>query len=354
MKRLLTITKVTTVAAIAAIVVASGSTAHGQADNWTGSGDGTTFLDGANWDTGNVPGVIPGSDLPFLSTNNIDGPFTVNRSVDSNTARVNVRGGSVLNITGGIHGDDRSGANIFNYIGDDGSGTVNQSGGEFNIGHGVRIGVGVTATTRDGTYNLTGGDLIVYRGSNSIVEPFTFGRPSMEIGDTAGQALFEISGGSLSTRGGVHIGQNGTFSVKGSNPVDIGSTRSADGSWIQHGTLKAAIGAAGFNDILVDDVDDNAGVFGIFRPTSLLDLSFDGIAPVAGTWTLMTVENTDILDEGLALAGGTDPNWSFAIDNTGTDGLLTATYAVSIPEPSSLALLGLGGLVLVGRRRKLR
>ena len=316
------------------------------AGSFTGLGDGTSFEDPNNWSDPNE--AFPGS------TRDINGAFTVDRNVSVNTNRTFIKGGAVLNIASGTHNDGQSGANIFNFLGDTSSGTVNQSGGHYLIGHGLRVGVG--NANADGTYNLTDGHLEIFRGSNSKIEPSNpGGRPSMEIGDAAaaGQAgLFEISGGYLETRAGVHIAPNGVFSVVGSDPnaIDIGPQGSGDGSWIQHGTLKAAIDAGGITPIFVDDFDNAGGVVGILRTGSLLDLSFDSISPFAGTWTLLEIENTDITDEGLALSGSTAPGWSFNIDNSGANGLLTATYV--IPEPASLALIVLGCLASVcGRRR---
>lgn len=329
--------------AIAAVAFAATIGGAAQAALWTGAGVDDEYSTAANWDDNLVP------DGGANSTQDINGAFTVERTIDSTSGRTFIKGGAVVNINGGTHNDQRSGANIFNFVGDNGSGTVNQTAGSNSIGHGLRLGVGNIANVLDGTYNLTGGDLIIYRGSNSKSEGGNGPRPSMEVGDTVGQGTFEISGGSLLTRGPVHIGQTGIFSVVGSNPVDIGPQGSGDGGWIQSGTLKAAIDGAGFNDIFVDDFDDAGGILGIFRAGSSLDLSFDGIAPVAGTWTLMTVENTDILDEGLALSGSTGPGWSFNIDNSGVDGLLTATYS-DIPEPTSMALLVIGGLFFLRRR----
>lgn len=332
-----------TVAITAAAVCAAAVHPTTWAAVWTGGGADNEYSTAANWDDNLSPS---GADN---STQDINGAFTVERSVDSTSGRTFIKGGATMNIIGGSHDDQRSGANIFNFLGDSSAGMVNQSGGEYRIGHGLRVGVGGAP---DGAYNLTGGSLDIYRGSNSKIESDNpGGRPSLEVGDTTGSGLFEISGGSLQTRAGVHIGPTGVFSVVGSTPtgISIGPSGSGDGSWIQHGMLKAAIDAGGVTPILIDDFDDAGGVVGEFKAGSLLDLSFDGVAPFAGTWTLMEIENTDIVDGGLALSDVTASGWNFSIDNSGANGLLTATYGV--PEPASTMILVMAALAIGPRRR---
>lgn len=329
-------------------VIASQTT---QAATWTGGGDGTSFEDDANWNPN-----------PPDATRNINTAVTVTRDVDINVNRTFVEGGAVLNVTAGTHSDGQSGASIYNFVGNNSLGTVNQSGGSYDIGHALRIGGG--NANSDGTYNLSGGSLNLSRGANSNLQSGT-DRPSLQVGSpTAGaQGLFEISGGSLITRFGSHIGGGGVFSVVGSgaSSISFGNNANGDGHWVQRSgsTLKAAIDAGGLTKIFIDDNnDDGLNVFAEFEAGSLLDLSFNGIAPVAGTWTVLELENNDIEISGtgtvtgnslgLALTGSTDANWSFAVDNSGANGLLIATY---VPEPGSLALLGLGGLLIARRRR---
>lgn len=313
-----------------------------QAQNWDGTGDGVSFEDTNNWD--DPAALFPGS------TRTIDGAFTVNRDVGVTINRTFIRGGAVVNIASGSHTDGQSGASIFNFLGDTGAGTVNQSGGDYNIGHGLRVGVG---SSPDGTYNLTGGLLEIFRASNSKIEPTNpGGRPSLEVGDTTGTGLFEISGGALNTRAGVHIAPTGTFSVVGSAPtsIDIGPQNTGDGSWIQHGTLQVAVDAGGLTPIFVDDFDDVGGVVGEFKTGALIDVSFLGATThVPGTWTALIIENTDIIDGGLALTGTTDSNWTFDLDNSGNDGILTVTY---VPEPAGLVMITLAIPALLLRRRR--
>lgn len=342
--------------ALAATIFATTNLA--QAGIWTGAGADDEYSTAANWDDNLVP--VSGS------TQDINGAFTVERSVDSTAGRTFVRGGGVLNVTGGVHSDNRSGASIYNFVGDGSVGTVNQSGGSYDIGHGLRIGGG--NANSDGAYNLTGGSLNISRGANSNIDSSNpGGRPSLHVGGpTVGSSgLFEISGGSLLTRFGSHVGTTGVFSVVGSgaSSIGIGNNSNGEGVWLQRagGTLKASVDAGGLTPIFVDDNgDDGAGIFAEFELGSLLDLSFNGVAPFDGTWTVLELENADIevsgtgtvtgYTLGLALSGSTASGWSFNVDNSGANGLLTATYT-AIPEPGTLVLWGFGSLIALSRRR---
>lgn len=331
-------------AAAFAVAIAAVPGTSAQAALYTGAGIDDEYSTAANWDDNAVPASG--------STQDINGAFTVERSVDSVAGRTFISGGATVNVTGGTHNDNQSGSGTRNFLGRGSTGTINQSGGDHLIGHLLSIGGG--GANGNGAYYLTNGSLTIYRGSNSIIDGANpQGRPSLEVSDeeAAGSGLFEISGGSLATRGGVGVGTTGVFSVVGSNAtsIGIGSDQSLSGAWLQQagGTLKAAIDAGGITSIFLDEVDA-APVLAEFLSGSVLDLGFDGIAPIAGTWTLLEAENADITDGGLGLSGATASGWSFDVDNSGANGLLTATYA--IPEPTSMALLVFGSLFL-GRRR---
>lgn len=313
-----------------------------QAASWDGTGDSTSFEDGFNWDD---------DDVTFADgTRAINGAFTVTRDVDITVERTFVEGGATLNVTSGTHSDNRAGNTIRNFVGRGSLGVVNHSGGSYDIGHLLSIGGG--GASGDGSYYLTGGSLAASRGANGA-NLSDAGGFSLEVGGNGGgDGLFEISGGSFETRIGVGIGASGTFSILGSDAtnIGIGSNGSLDGGWVQYsgGTLSAAIDAGGVTKILIDDVDGTSGVNVDFQAGSLLELGFDGIAPTAGTWTLLEAENTAIDASNLSLSGATAAGWSFAVDNTGSNGQLNVTY---VPEPSSLALLALGGIAVLRRRR---
>lgn len=337
--QLLTMRGIATAFTAVALSVSTGISAD--AAIWTG-GTGSEFSTAANWDDG----LVPASN----STQDIKNGDTVERSVDSIAGRTFVSGNSTLNITGGTHSDNRSGNTIRNFVGRGSLGIVNQSGGTMDIGHAISIGGG--GTNGNGTYSLTDGALIVSRGSNGA-NLGDAGGFSIEVGGNAGgDGLFEVSGGSIATRIGVGIGGTGTFSVLGSGAtsIGIGSNGSIDGKWNQYldGVLAASVDAGGLTSIFIDDVDATLGVSVEFQAGSVLDLNFLSIPETPGTWTVLEAENSAIVDLGLVLSAATATGWSFDVDNSGTNGLLTATYAV--PEPTTVGLLVLGGLCLVRRR----
>lgn len=313
-----------------------GGAAH--AAVWIG-GSGNEYSTPANWDDGLAP--------TGGSTQNIDTAVTVERVVDSTAGRTFVSGGATLNVTGGTHNDSQTGNSTRNFIGQGSAGTVNQSGGSYSIGHSLVIG---GAAGGNGVYNLTAGDLIIFRGANAAN---LGGSYSLELGDNGeGSGLFEISGGSFETRINVGIGETGVFSIVGSgaSSIGIGSNGSLDGAWTQFagGTLRVSMDGGGVTKVFVDDID-GGGVSIDFQAGSLVDIV--GTA-AAGTYVLLEAEATTFdasTIAGLSLSGATDSGWSLGFDNVGGNGQVTATYVV--PEPGSLALIGLGGLAILRRRR---
>jgi hypothetical protein len=253
---------------------------------------------------------------------------------------------SVLNISIGDGNVWRTTNSTTQYVasGNGSNGTMNIISGDIRIETGsFRIG---EKGGSDGLVTIDGGPntrLIIHRESGGV---------SMIVGndyDEGGTGIFEIDRGKLRTRAGLHVGSNGIFRVLGSDvtEVSIGDESSIDGNWTQSagGIMEFGIDT-GVTPIVIAD-KGGSGTFATLDLGSLLDLDFLG-APMAGTWTLMEVENGLITDNGLALALGVDPGWSFNVDNSGANGLLTATY---IPEPATMTLLALGSLALLRRKK---
>ena len=98
------------------------------------------------------------------------------------------------------------------------------------------------------------------------------------------------------------------------------------------------------------DLSNNAGLAAGF--------DYSGLAygdPFAPTFIIATANNItgfeagDFLLDGSGFVNG-KLEWSISLDDGVTDSLVLS--AVFVPEPSSTALLGLGGLMLALRRRR--
>ncbi|MDA7877621.1 PEP-CTERM sorting domain-containing protein, partial [Akkermansiaceae bacterium] len=229
----------------------------------------------------------------------------------------------------------------------------NMTGGTATI-NAIQVGLGGGGNTTVGTMNVSGGSLTISRG---------VGGASLAVG-SGGVGNFTLSGNAIfQSRNVVTVGMSGTgsgtFNVIGSSvgggptagTIGIGTAGTTDGIWNQgaNGTLNMTIDASGVSTLFIDD-KAQGDVAANFALGSLLGLDFN-VAPYDGSFTLMEVENGDVTDSGLALTGSTDPNWSFAVDNSGANGLLIGTY-LSVPEPGSISLLFASlGTLLVRRRR---
>ncbi len=272
---------------------------------------------GSNWSGGAYPGA---DDYALLDTTASLSTSTVNdilaiRIGTANTGTLNIYPGAALLATANSSSDSQIGSGSGN------QGTVYQTGGTAAINY-LEIGRGGT-----GLYVLAGGGLIIARGqSNHSVYLGTDDTKSVNNGN----GTLEISGGSFLTRTGVHLGSadgsgTGIFSVLGSmaSTIGIGSQGTIDGSWTQYSgsILNVGIDTLGVTKILVDEVD-GTGQAVTFEAGSLLNVDYYNGGSGGGTWTVMELENADIVDNGLAFASGVDTDlWSFHV----TNGLLTVS-----------------------------
>jgi hypothetical protein len=313
------------------------------ADNWVGDavpdsdaptnlnvdGDATVVLNGDAFDAFDTAGLLHssgeyrGTDR-FLVGDSTTSTGTQRLTFDygnSNTVRFTEGASGVL---GG-----RSGQNsTLNHV----SGTTIIESDNFQIG----IGSGT------GALDVTGGSFTIFRETGGL---------SVTVGD-GGNGSVAVSGGSFSTRAGLDVGATGVFEVVGSgaDAIGIGSASSVDGNWTQAtgGVLQVGIDSGGLTTIVIHDEAGGSGTSATFASGSILDVGFID-SPMAGTWTVMELENADLTDNGLTLAPTVSPDWSFNIDNSGTNGLLTVTF---VPEPGSMLLTSLGCLLVGFRRRR--
>lgn len=251
--------------------------------------------------------------------------FSEGATPDYNAIRVGTFRGrtGMLEISGGVLTafNNPAAASRVGVAGGDGS--IVQRGGRVNV-NSLEVGLDSKST---GIYRLSGGDLVVHRGVRS--------KGSINIGSKGGNGTIEISGGSLSTRFGVMLGDTGGIGrlrVKGSHSegIAIGSHQSGGGSWVQnHGsTIQFLIDAEGATPIIIHNVKENGeGGDVTFESGSLLDVGFAGKTQ-SGSWDVMRWEG-DLKDNGLQFSDSVDQErWAFSFvdsDSSGTNDTLRVT-----------------------------
>lgn len=314
--------------------------------NWTGVTDASGIPGAADYVTITGGAAVIDMDAntwSYLVANSLLNGGTTGE-YRTQSIRLGQFGTSILNVDIGDGNIWRTTNATLQYIGSQSgsNGTLNIYSGDIRIETGsLRIAEKAGSA---GLINISGGAntrLIAARETSGV---------SMQVG-TGGNGTFQIDSGKFRSRAGVTVGSNGLFRVLSSSvtEVSVGDESTVDGNWTQNagGILEMGIDTSVTPIIIADK--GGAGTFATFDAGSLLDVNFLG-APTPGTWTLMEVVNGAVTDNGLALAPSVASGWSFAVDNSGANGLLTATYA--IPEPASLALLAIGGLLMLARRRK--
>ena len=312
----------------ATLVMLSCSLSYGDNVTWLGRVDNTWEL-GLNWDNFTGPAV---SDSALLSSGTVD--FT-----DSDTSpnlRAIVQEGGTLNISGSQLSATQvpSAFSRFN-------GEIVQTGGSSRI-NAVEMG---STPGGEGAYTLNGGEFRIERRNND----YSLFLGASRNGSASGIGRLTVAGGRFLTRGEVKVGDSvaggtGVFTVLGSQASEIGIGGANDdinGVWEQGtgSSLVVRVDAGGCTPIFVHD-NQNVGLdtpsSATFESGSILDVGHlvgDG----GGTWTVMEVENGNIIDQGLAFAAGVDTSvWSFRVDNSGANGRLLVT---AVGDPSGVDLV---------------
>lgn len=316
---------------LAGLMLAGSIQAGVQTFNWTdGSGDGD-FNHAANWD------AAPSGGNNYVSIGSAEArkavlaagetlPFAGLRIGYSGADGELVQTGGSLNASAVGHGASRLG-------GDKSTGIYRLSGGTAVI-NALQLGMGRGGS--DGQVFVSGGDLTISG---------TVAHYSLRLGDTERRAkgLFEISGGSLTTRTDVRLSGYGTFAVLGSraSAVRIGRFGDGDGAWFQEtgGVLKCRIDEGGITPIQVDDIGDALDGDGnvLFWKGALLDVAFLGSRQM-GEWDVMTWDG-ELVDYGLQFADSVDQSvWSFAfVDTDGSGAPDTLRVKAGKNEPAAAA-----------------
>ena len=237
--------------------------------------------------------------------------------------------------------------------------TISNGGGIDKIGLGTLTFTG--ANSYSGTTTVNAGTLSLESGSShSGSGAYTVNGGILEIATGV-----DLSGHAMTIAGVISPGNSpGTAATGAQTWSDGGSylweinnsngTKGADEGWDWldiDGTLDLTnLGTGGFTiDIdslsLANSIGDAAGFESWSKGDGLVDYSF-----IIATFDSLTDDYFDAGDFILDSSGFSNgPSWDWQIKLSGSDLVLEA-YAV--PEPSSTALLGLGGLALALRRRR--
>jgi hypothetical protein len=184
------------------------------------------------------------------------------------------------------------------------------------------------ANNCDGNYTIAGGSLEIFRWESSTAGGLLIGRSQVKAGIDGnfptGNALFHVLGS--------------------------GATRIFSGDDVRvyrDGTVQFTIDGGGITPI---DANDDILFFAGSKLT--VDLA-SGYTPAQNQkFTLMRqFFSSQTVDANWTLGPGVSDSWSVAVEDQGGGvKYVVATYL--LPEPATLALVGIGGAVLLRRRRK--
>jgi hypothetical protein len=249
-------------------------------------------------------------------------------------------------------------------------------GGGFRIGRVVQAG----AAVGDNSARViqTGGLMQVGTGTNGV-------RLSQSDAGTLADSLYEISGGSVrggptngSMTGPLQIGivtstfGKAEFHVVGTGPTEMrfeDVRMQANSTGAGDAVLHFSLDASGVTPLIAEDemrFSGNAGIVG----NNKLVVDLIGAAPTTDI-TLVTADRLGTsnapaetftgmpdLTPISAQFGGFQWNWLLDYTDGSDDGVLDASIVLrfqsktEVPEPTSLALVGAGGLALLARRRR--
>ncbi len=294
-----------------------------------------------NLGTGNVS--LSGTTRTITVNNN---KFTLGGVISSSTTNLIKAGAGTLEFT---NTNTYSGSTIINggTLLVSGSGTVNTSAAILVDGlNAVFKYTSTRALTKDVAFGAAGGGSFIYDSTTAYARAMTVASG----GTLSGTGVFTgpvtiASGGFLSPGNSPGIISTGTLAVNGSLKAEVNGTVA--------GTNYDQVLVTG--SVALNNVTSNLNFILGYAPTvgnSYTIINNDGAADaVAGTFATVTTGTSTrgFLSGNMFDADYNSTTYRFQVDYVGGDG--NDVVVTFVPEPAALALLGLGGLALLRRRR---
>ena len=340
----------------ALLSIACFTTGHAATLTWTNGGSGANINVADNWS----PAQAPANSDDLIFANESLGNPTWNNG--SGSFRPNIQltdGGWNFNVTGRIYSSidySTAGLGVTTFTTTSGGRVGTQQTSTWNIGTGnILVITGAGRTEFNQPLTKTGSGMVVIdlptaNGSRGM----TINAGTVLINNTAPQA----SNTPWSVAAGATLGGTGTVRSTTGTTADGTIAPGGDGTYgalietldfnddLTMGagsTLAIDFGVANESDTLVMT---DSSTFDLSAANNILDIS-GALTPIVGSYTIVDGLNSgsfeDILYNGSSVFS--DPD--FSIDYNSNSIVVNV-----IPEPASLMLLGMGGALMLSRRRK--
>ncbi len=249
------------------------------------------------------------------------------------------------------------------YVGQEGTGTLNVSGGsEVDVDEDLWVGGELGAFAGNGSMTVTEGstvtvddDMYISTGIATGVFSISGDGTKLTVNDRlwVGWGYYDAASGTrFPADGTLEVGRGALIEAPGNGPSSNSGLRFTVAS-VDTATMRFIIGDDGAGSIESGLIETGHLRFG--GGTALLDIDIDSgvVLSLGDMFTLIDYANWDgglfdnVADDAIVSFGGYRFLIDYDTDLGGGDLALTATV---VPEPTSLALLGLGGLLVLVRR----